>query len=156
MGMVPAASAQELPPAEQSEKKHVNMDSRLADLYEDAVSGGQAAPDSTLPLSSDSQRVQVILEMASSDAPVPQNLGIVVETTYENLVQANVPIKNLQAIAADENVLLVKLPSKPVSDVAVPLEDNSQAGFDLGYILIPAIALPAVAVLFVWSKVAKR
>ena len=83
-------------------------------MYESAVNGSDAVPSSSAyTMSSDGQRVQVILEMVSADAPIPENLGIIIETTYENLVQATVSIRNLEAISSDENVLTVMIPPRP-------------------------------------------
>ena len=80
-------------------------------MYESAVNGNDSTPSSSAyTMSSDGQRVQVILEMVSVDAPIPENLGIIIETTYENLVQVTVPIRNLEAISSNENVLAVMIP----------------------------------------------
>ena len=159
--VVNSAWAQNLPPIDVGEKKYPNMDSRLASMYEDAL----AADDSDLfnsvvPQGSGGERVQVILEMVTADAPLPENLGIIIETSYENLIQATVPVRNLVAIASAENVLRVSLPSTPVPAVVPPpadvvpamvqplAEDKFLDGIDTMYILIPAIILPAVAITF--------
>ena len=131
MVCVPAAFAQDLPPPEQAGKdKHPNMDSRLAGLYESAAAGGGAVPASTtaMQLSSDGQRVQVVLVMVSAGAPVPGGLGIEVETLYEDMVQATVPVMNLEKIASDENVRLVKIPSRPVPADLPLLAETQNAG----------------------------
>ena len=153
-GMVPAAFAQELPPPEWTENEPAKMDSHLVDLYEAALGGGAPMTRSPLPINNDTQRVQVILEMVSEDAPVPQNLGIEVETLYQNLVQASVPIRNLEVIASDHNILEVRLPSRPVHDVVLPPAGGKMPGegFDLTYLLIPAVALPAAAAVLAWKR----
>ena len=155
--LIPAAFAQDLPPPEWTEKEPTKMDSQLADLYEDALAD-LPMHRSPLPISADAQRVQVILEMVSEDAPVPQNLGIEVETSYQNLVQASVPIRNLEAIASDHNILEVKLPSRPVHDVVLPPAEADMPGdwFDLTYLLIPAVVLPVAAAVLAWNRKSKR
>ena len=113
---VPTTFAQELPPIslETTEKKIPNMDSRLVSLYESTVKGDMIASlDSAYTMNSDEQRVQVILKMINVNAPIPENLGINVEVSYEDLVQANIPTRNLERVAADENVLTVMMPSHP-------------------------------------------
>lgn len=161
------AWAQEMPTIDLEEKKYSNMDSRLASMYEEMLAGDEPGmSDSAVLFSSDGDRVQVVLEMVSADAPIPENLGIEVETTYENLVQATVPVRNLEAIASDENVLRISLPSTPVpamvlppSDPALvqPLADGNPVGeFDPAYAIIPAIALPAIAIAFAWKRTSKK
>ena len=164
---VPAAFAQDLPPPpEQAGKdKHPNMDSRLAGLYESVVAGDGGVPASgtAMPLSSDGQRVQVVLVMVSAGAPVPEGLGIEVETSYGDMVQATVPVVNLKKIASHENVKLVRLPSEPVPAVVQPLaegggsgavvDDDDPAGSDLVYLVaIPAVVVPAIVIAFAWHK----
>lgn len=154
----PAVFAQELPPLEVTEKEPSNMDSRLVKMYDAMLAGDDPDGfDSAFPTNTNEQRVQVILVMISKDATVPQGLGIEVETSYENLVQATVPVRNLHAIASDENVDMVKLPSRPVPAMVQPLEDGTmQEGFDSTYLLIPAIVLPAVAISFVWVRKSRK
>ncbi len=123
--LVPAAHAQELPPAAGAEKKFHNMDSRLAALYEQA-SGGQPTSNAA-ETGAGGRTVQVVLEMARVGAPVPQGLGISVEASYGELVQATVPVRNLGAIAADENVRLVKLPARPVPAMIQPTHADGPA-----------------------------
>lgn len=157
---VNSAWAQDLaPPENDDEKKHHGLDSRLVNLYESVLAG--KVPDesnSVILMGTDGQRVQVILEMVSAESPVPQNLGIEVETSYENLVQATVPVKNLEAIASDENVVIVRPPSVPVpAMVQPPAEDSSPlAEFDPIYILISAIAIPAIAIAVVWTRKSRK
>ena len=155
---VPAAYAQEMPPAEQAEKEYRNMDSRLADLHDAAAAGDVSRAFDALPLSSGGQRVQVVLEMAGTGVPVPPGLGIEVETTYENLVQATVPVRNLEAIASDENVGFVRLPSTPVHAIVQPLSDGDAPGGPgpLYLVAIPAAALSAAVIVFVWQKNVSR
>ena len=105
------------------------MDYALAALYDSALAGNAQALSSPAPsLSPDGQRVQVALVMASIGAPVPENLGIVIETTYEELVQTTVPIRNLEAIAADGNVQFVQVPARPIPTVVLPDPDNQNSG----------------------------
>ena len=68
--------------------------------------------------------------MVSADAPIPENLGIIIEITYENLIQATVPIKNLEAIAVDENVLSVMIPPRAQPNNHVTSEGMRVIGSD--------------------------
>ena len=52
--------------------------------------------------------------------PYPANLGIIVETSYENMIQATVPVTNLAAIASDENVKFIRMPAMAVPGLAEP------------------------------------
>ncbi len=154
--LVPAAHAQDLPPVEYGEKKYQNMDSRLVALYESAARG-QPTPSTTVPLSADVQTVQVVLEMVMPGAPVPEGLGIAVETSYEELVQATVPVRNLAAIAADENVRLVTLPARPVPAAVEPAAlqpaaDARDQGSWLYLLALPAAALPAGVIALAWKR----
>lgn len=156
---VPTVFAQELPSFEITEKEPSNMDSGLVDMYEAMLAGDKPnGLNSAFPASTGEQRVQVILVMISEDATIPQGLGIEVETSYENMVQATVPVRNLQDIALDENVDMVKIPSYAVPAMVQPLvEDNTlQGGFDSTYLLIPAIVLPAIAISFLWVRKARK
>ena len=108
---VPSAFAEDLPPRESTEEKHPNMDSRLADMYARTVpADNEGVPNSA---QQDQERVQVIIQLVDSNTPIPENLGISVEITYEDLVQATVPVRNLDAIASHDSVLMIKLPSRP-------------------------------------------
>ncbi len=89
-----------------------NIDSKLVGIFESATTG--AVPQSLSQGTSQQDKIRVILVMVHAGAPIPEGLGIEVETTYEELVQATVPIWNLEIIAADENVKLIKMPSKPI------------------------------------------
>ena len=152
------AQAQEMPSIEITKESRPGLDLRLADLYDAIVMGyGTDGFDYAVPMSADGQLVQVVLEMVSADAPVPQGLGIEVETSYENLVQAMVPIRNLEAIAADENVLMVKLPDKAVPSEASPLvTDVSQDDYGMAYILVGVAGIAAVGGAVVWAKISRR
>lgn len=149
---VPLAHAQDLPPPEKVEKEHRNMDSSLSGLYKGLTAGGQAQGTNEQERAG-GQTVQVVIEMASAGAPVPQGLGIVIESTYEELVQATVPVRNLAAIAADENVAFVRVPAMAVSD-AMPYETGGRAGpldLNLVYVLVvPPVAATAAVIL--WRK----
>ena len=107
--MTMPAFAEEMPPFESVENKYPSMDSELAILYKDQLAGNQLARLDTTS-GHESREVRVVLEMVDAGAPVPQSLGIKVEITYKNLVQAMVPVSNLEAIASDENVGFVRMP----------------------------------------------
>ena len=62
---------QDLPPVEKTEKEHTKMDSQLARIYKAAASGDPLSGSASAHLSPDGKSVQIILEMASADSPVP-------------------------------------------------------------------------------------
>ena len=123
-GLLQITEAQDLPPSDYSPKKFQKMDSSLAELYE-LKSQGQALPASTL-ISTDGEKVKVVIELTDSSVGIPQNLGIEIETSYENLIQAMVPITNLQKIASDKNVKFIRLPSE-VGFTAQPSESELES-----------------------------
>ncbi len=93
-------------------KKHTNIDHSLVDIFESTMAGA-------VPLGMESgtpteDRIRVILVMAHVGAPIPEGLGIEVEIVYEELIQATIPIRNLEVIAANEYVKLIKMPSRPI------------------------------------------
>lgn len=124
-----SAYAQEMPPTNPTEKRHSNMDTRLADMY-DASTTGQAARNSGIT-GTGNLMVQVILEMINADVGVPQGLGILVETTYGNLVQATVPIRNLEAIASHDAVHMIKMPARPYHTHHIISEGVDMIGADV-------------------------
>ncbi len=180
--MVPTTShAQDLDPLlselATSPKNPANLESGLADLYDAALVGNDVSILAAgIDLSGqDNQMVQVVIEMISADAPLPSNLGIHVETTYENLVQATVPVLNLEAIASDENVKFVRTPFKPVpafnpvvsmpplegpaavdintGDTTTIITDASTDNSNMTYLLlIPIVILPTMVILFMVRK----
>ena len=109
-GPLQITEAQDLPPSDYSPKKFQKMDSSLVELYE-LKSQGKALPVSAL-ISTDGEKVKVVIELTDPGLGIPQNLGIEIETSYENLIQAMVPITNLQKIASDKNVKFIRLPSE--------------------------------------------
>jgi len=144
MVMTPFAFAQNLDMESEQTKQFTKMDSTLGQLTEKYQNNENVAEfilNSGIVSSNDS--IRVIIELVDSTSDIPTNLGIQVETTYENFVQAMVPIQNLQAIASDENVKFVSLPTKPVpADSGISIND-SDFSYSLIYLLIiPAIIIP--------------
>ena len=103
------ALAVELPPLERGEIEYPNMDSRLTHIY-------ISADEYAIPASTNNMedRIRVVLVMEYPDAPIPEDLGIEIEASYEELVQVMIPVGNLAKIADDGNVRLVRMPSMPV------------------------------------------
>lgn len=137
------AYAQDLPPEENAEKEHTNMNSELARIYKAALAGEQQ--EGGAEPSSDTERVQVVLEMVSPDAAIPPNLGITVQTSYENLIQATVPVINLAAIASHENVKFVRTPAMAVPGQAEPGTAGTMPGTDKDLTDTSGIAEPSMA-----------
>ncbi len=102
---------------ESTHKKHQNIESGLMHLYEAyRITASDQVRQATITqhtLESE-QTVRVVIVMDDADMMLlPTSLGIDVETTYENLIQATIPISNLEAIAGYEGVKFVRLPFTP-------------------------------------------
>ena len=141
------ANAQDLPPMELPDRKIQKMDSSLATLYEIYQQGGNtSAFIASQGLFDQGDNVRVVIELSSATSTLPQNLGINVETSYENLVQAIVPISNLESISSHENVKLVRMPSEIAPIVSIPVTENdSNNFFNLVYLaIIPAVVIPII------------
>ena len=129
------------PPNLSIPKETQKMESALADLYDASLAAESAAPapapqatsGASPPGASGGRTVQVVIEMADAGASPPPGMGIRVETTYGNLVQATVPIQNLGAMASDGSVAFVRLPLKPVAAPDPPTWDPLRTdGHDRG------------------------
>ncbi len=135
---VPITHAQDLQPVEKDEKRYLNMDSFLEKIYRDEIAQNPTATSNTQ--GQENKRIQIIIVMVSEDAPIPQGLGIEVEITHNELVQATVPIRNLGAIAADENVKLIKMPARATPTMAETTSDSTEKAITTDYIfLIPIV-----------------
>jgi len=166
------AAAQDLDTSYSVTKKSQKMDSSLAELY-DLHSQGQSIPAS-FQISPDGEKVKVVIELNNVEVGIPQNLGIEVETSYENMFQALVPIQNLESIASDENVKFIRMPiemtltaqqtgseilspiqpseSETISPIQQSENENAADNFNFIYlVIIPVIVLPII-----FYKIKKR
>lgn len=55
-------------------------------------------------------KVRVVIELINEQTEVPQGYGLTVEAKYKNMVQALVPAENLEKLAEDPAVKLVRTP----------------------------------------------
>lgn len=55
-------------------------------------------------------KVRVVIELIDEQTEVPQGYGLTVEARYKNMVQALVPAENLEKLAEDPAVKLVRTP----------------------------------------------
>ena len=140
--------------SEKAEKKYPKLDSGLQQLYEEEAAEGLHSPVTASDASGqDAQRVKVVLKMVSIDAPIPQDLGIEVELTHEDLVQATVPILNLPQIASDENVKYITLPSRPTLATVQPVLEHAPGESDLIYLLmVPAVAASVIIGIIAYQR----
>jgi len=166
------AAAQDLDTSYSATKESQKMDSSLAELY-DLHSQGQSIPAS-FQISPDGEKVKVVIELNNVEVGIPQNLGIEVETSYENMFQALVPIQNLESIASDENVKFIRMPiemtltapqtgseivspiqpseSETISPIQPSENENASDNFNFIYlVIIPVIVLPII-----FYKIKKR
>ena len=103
------------------DKGHPKLDSALNQLvtvyHAEGISEARAfARQSGIDMKDDKVRVVIEAEPGREHEVISmaEALGSEVDTTYENLVQAMVPVAQLKALADDANVKLVRLPSKPM------------------------------------------
>jgi subtilisin family serine protease len=68
-------------------------------------------------LSREDQKVQVVIELIDENVSLPNNLGIIKERSYKNLVQAKIPIAKLEEISKLEYVKFISQPSRAHPDV---------------------------------------
>ncbi len=99
-------------------RSYPGMESHLGDLYTASITAQDHTPRAMggtgLPESGD-QTIKVVIEMSDAGMPLPTDLGIAVEITYDNMIQATVPIASLDAIASAEGVEFVRLPLIPMT-----------------------------------------
>ena len=114
---------------ESTHKKHQNIESGLMHLYEAyrITASDQVRQATITPHTLESeQTVRVVIVMDDAGMMLlPTSLGIDVETTYENLIQATIPISNLEAIAGYEGVKFVRLPFTPSVNLAPTVDVES-------------------------------
>lgn len=146
LNFIPTSMAQDLQPSDSQPKKSLKMESSLIKLYDMKLNGQDISGISGIRLSPNFEKVQVIIELSSNTSTLPQNLGIEVETSYENLVQAMVPILNLESISSHENVKLVRVSIGPVPEISAPTaEANSFDLYNLVYlVIIPTVIIPII------------
>ena len=140
--------AQNLSPLEKI-TKDPKMDSILAEIYSSNLSGS-GIPSSVNPDLIDGNKIRVVIEFNTNDYAIPDNLGIEVETTYENMVQALVPIQNLEAIANNANVKFVRLPYQGDNGAILQPEitpEENPSPFNLSLFLL---IIPIIAILIIW------
>ena len=114
---------------ESTHKKHQNIESGLMHLYEAyrITASDQVRQATITPHTLESeQTVRVVIVMDDAGMMLlPTSLGIDVETTYENLIQATIPISNLEAIASYEGVKFVRLPFTPSVNLSPTVDVES-------------------------------
>lgn len=79
---------------------------------------------------------RVIIELESPEVSIPQGYDVRVETIYETLIQALVPVENLCLLSNENGISHIRVPLRPVPGAvevieAVNLDENIQAE-DLG------------------------
>ncbi len=101
------------------DKQHSKLDSQLQQMVEASARGQGAAFAQQHGIDTPANdKVRVVIETLPGRTEEligkANPLGALVEATYENLVQAIVPLGMLNALAADDAVGLVRLPLKPI------------------------------------------
>ena len=134
--------AQDISPQEKTtEKIPTKMDSMLDEIYNSNLSGS-GIPSSVNPDSIvNGNKIRVVIEFNTNNYTIPDNLGIEVETTYENMVQALVPIGNLEELANNVDVKFVRMPYQADGGPEIPPKNPTPLNPLLFLIAIPIIAL---------------
>lgn len=112
---------EDLPPIVQPEKKHPKLDSALAEKAEKAAKPkAPSGPSKAVPQTVEPpvEKVKVIIEVEPGKKDLAigsiQAGGGNVETTYENLVQAMMPVSALTVLADSPVVRFISPPAKPL------------------------------------------
>ena len=126
VGITPAMAADPPPPGnlttgiESPVDMVPGLDSGLSQLVNELVPQRAAAFAQPLSLDSNGENVRVIIEAlpgkAAEAAALAVSLGAVVETTYEDLVQAIVPVAALPELAGSDIISFVRQPYTSVPD----------------------------------------
>jgi len=59
-------------------------------------------------------KVRVVIELINEQANIPEGYGVVIEKRYKNMVQALVPIENLEALSKSPLVKFIRIPKEPI------------------------------------------
>ncbi|MBS7654968.1 hypothetical protein KEJ50_00460 [Candidatus Bathyarchaeota archaeon] len=59
-------------------------------------------------------KVRVVIELVNEQAEVPEGYGVVIEKRYKNMVQALVPINNLESLSNSPLVKFIRTPKEPI------------------------------------------
>ena len=133
--------AQDISPQEKTtEKIPTKMDSTLAEVYNSNQSGNGIPSSANPDFIVNGNKIRVVIEF-NTEYTIPDNLGIEVETTYENMVQALVPIGNLEELANNVDVKFIRMPYQADGGPEIPPENPTTLNPLLFLIAIPIIAL---------------
>lgn len=95
------------------QEDYPNLESRLFEL---SISKNPAEYAATYGLYYAEGLVRVVIELKSQDESLPAKYSIQVESHYENIVQALVPIKELRRLSNEPQVKYVRTPLEPWPD----------------------------------------
>jgi hypothetical protein len=142
--------AQDISPQEKTTKTvPTKMDSTLAEVYNSNQSGS-GIPSSVNPDSIvNGNKIRVVIEFNTNNYTIPDNLGIEVETTYENMVQALVPIENLEELANNVDVRFVRMSYGPVNEPILLPPNEKDSGINIWFFLL---IIPIVIILLVLRR----
>ena len=140
--------AQDLSPS-QKITKDSKMDSVLTQIY-NSNQQGAGIPSSINPnVIIDETKIQIVIEFHSNQYTIPDNLGIQVESTYENMVQVVMPIANLEQLANQDDVKFLRLPNFADNKPIIP-DSEPEILKDVPSNLFFLIIIPIVIILIIW------
>jgi hypothetical protein len=118
--------AQDISDSQEKTTKTVTtkMDSTLVEVYNSNLSDSGIPSSVNTDSIVDGNKIRVVIEFNTNNYTVPDNLGIEVETTYENMVQALIPIENLEQLANSTDVKFVRMSYQADNDSEIPQADN--------------------------------
>lgn len=126
-------------------KEDTKLDSKLSELYSRHQEGKEVSQfANTLGIHEEDNKVRVVIELVNETVAIPGD--ILIESTYENLIQGLVSIGDLKKIASSENVKYVRPPIEPVplqQDQPTEILDSSVLLYST-LLIIPAVVVPVV------------
>jgi len=59
-------------------------------------------------------KVRVVIELVSEQIEVPEGYNLIIEKRYKNMVQALVPVSNLESLSKSPLVKFIRIPKEPI------------------------------------------
>jgi hypothetical protein len=99
----------------ESSKKPEKLEALLQKLIEVYSKGGDVESFAeTNGIFYKEEKVRVVIELVNEQADIPEGYGVIIEKRYKNMVQALVPINNLESLAESPLVRFIRIPKEPI------------------------------------------
>ncbi|WP_205097945.1 hypothetical protein [Candidatus Nitrosotenuis uzonensis] len=141
-------NAQDLSTNDPFLKTDSKLDSRLNDLLNNGILDNVHLENI--------DKIRIIIEFINSDYTIPSSLGLQIEITYENFVQAIIPIENISELTNNANVRKITLPNEPLENLVFLSEPTPIINYlereNLTYYLLLLIAAFVVILAIIYFK----